>query len=152
MNTKIIAGLLALVLIVQMVQLGTGTGMSENISSITAQQTSILYKVDQIAGVGGSGILNYGEPGPGGISWITNYLFNRCSVTTYNEVTGSYSTQSGGYQTSTPNGPGCDFSGPQSATAGTGTTNNIVPLKNGMVSVSTSPDMVSIIISPIKSR
>ncbi len=151
MNTKIVGGLLALVLIVQVVLVGAGTKMSEKISSINVQQASIISKVDQVAALGASGVLNPG-PTPGGITIITYYLYNRCTVTTYSDA-GTPST-SQGYTVSTPSGQGCDTSGPQSATAGTGTgiTNNIVPLRDGGVSIRNSSDIVSTEIKFIKSR
>lgn len=140
MNSKIIGGLLALVLIVQVVLVGTGTKMSDKISGITAQQASILYKVDQMAGVGGSGIL---EPDTGGISVTTwqFYLFGRCTET----VTNFSDT---GAITSVTTTPGTT-NGDECVTVGFAQTNeindanaNFVLLGDGGISITNSKDVV----------
>lgn len=150
MSNKIIGGLLALVLVVQVALVGAGAKMSDKISSITTQQSSILSSINQAAALGASGALNPSEPTPNSISIITFYLYNRCTVTTYSD-SGTPSTVSG-YQVSTPSGLDCDTSGPQSLSGGTGTPNNITQLRNGGISIKNSTDIISTEIRFIKSR
>lgn len=149
MNIKIIGSLLALVLIVQVVLVGAGTKMSNNINSINAQQASILSSIRRI--------IDSDEQEPGGFTFTYNtyYLYNRCTTTTitYDDVTGAVTnvSTSSGYQVSTPNGLDCQTSvvGPNN-NDGNIENAEFIQLKNGIINIENSSDITSSQIKFIK--
>lgn len=144
MNNKIIGSILTLVLITQIVMTYQVIVISNKISSMTAQQTSIISKVNQVAAIGGSARPNNPvEPTPSGfqISYDTFYLNNQCTTTTvtFDDVSGAITnvtTVSG-----TTNGDSCVTS--IATTNGTtGTNLDSIRLKNGVVTIPNSSNII----------